>query len=110
MALFPQLSCYTSIRRLSEPFRRGDGSVKDVGISERAVCFGEGAREGGGQELVQDRASRGSSAQPRGTGAGQGRGPCPTSGSVVPGRAEPRHREGLGAGQVNPAGCVKLHG
>lgn len=74
------------------------------------MCFGEGVREGEGQELLQDRALRGSSAQPRGTGAGQGWGPCPTRGSVVPGRAEPRHREGLGAGQVNPVGCVKLHG
>lgn len=47
------------------------------------MCFGEGVREGEGQELLQDRASRGSSAQPRGTGAGQGQGPCPTRGSVV---------------------------
>lgn len=72
------------------------------------MCFGEGVREGEGQELLQDRVSRGSSA-PWHRGWPE-TGTLPHEGSVVPGRAEPRHREGLGAGQVNPVGCVKLHG
>lgn len=88
--------------------------MRDVRVTELVVCYVELIMEGEGQELVQDRASRGAALHTRvAPGLARDGDPAPRAAPWWPGRAEQRHREGLGAGQVNLVGCgfcVKLHG